>query len=71
MKNEKVEKLLGNLHELMAEELINRIVSGEATPADLSVAVKFLKDNHIDVSADAKEHPIAKLPKVLPFSKEA
>ena len=51
----------------MAEELINRIVSGEATSAELSVAVKFLKDNGIDVGERA-ESPIHNLAKIVPFT---
>ena len=65
----KVEKLLSQLHGLMAEELINRIVSGEATSAALSVAVKFLKDNNIDVG-EKTESPIHNLAKVVPFTQD-
>ena len=36
------------LHEAVAQELLDRVRSGEAKPADLSVAVKFLKDNGIE-----------------------
>lgn len=39
---------LNMLHEAVAEELLERVRSGEAKPADLSVAVKFLKDNGIE-----------------------
>ena len=63
----KIEKLLSQLHGLMTEELINRIVSGEATSADLSVAVKFLKDNGIDVG-ERTESPIQNLAKIVPFT---
>ena len=63
----KVEKLLSQLHGLMTEELINRIVSGEATSADLSVAVKFLKDNGIDVG-ERTESPMHNLAKIVPFT---
>lgn len=44
----KVSTTLNMLHEAVAEELLERIRSGEAKPADLSVAVKFLKDNGIE-----------------------
>ena len=40
------------LHGLLAQELINRIKTGEAKPADLSVARQFLKDNGIDAIAN-------------------
>lgn len=41
------ESTLGDLHELIAKEMMRRIESGEATPADMSAAIKFLKDNNI------------------------
>lgn len=39
---------LQDLHGIVAEELKRRIASGEATAADLSAAIKFLKDNGIE-----------------------
>lgn len=42
------EDLLSILHNAIAEDLLRRIEAGEASAADLSVAVKFLKDNGID-----------------------
>ncbi len=44
----KREDLLAALHTAVAEDLHRRITDGEASAAELSVAVKFLKDNHID-----------------------
>lgn len=44
----KVSETLNMLHEAVTNELLTRIQSGEAKPADLSVAVKFLKDNGIE-----------------------
>ena len=44
------EELLDQLHGLLTEELINKLKSGEATPADYSAVIRFLKDN--DVTAD-------------------
>lgn len=41
------EKTLGALHEALAQELLQRVRSGEAKPADLSVARQFLNDNEI------------------------
>lgn len=41
------ENTLGELHELIAKELIAKIKSGEATSADINAAIKFLKDNDI------------------------
>ena len=46
--NNKVSEVLNALHEAVAVELLTRIRAGEAKPADLSVAVKFLKDNGIE-----------------------
>ena len=63
------EELLEQLHKLTAEELINRIVSGEATAGELGVAVRFLKDNGIDVSEKA-ESPMLGLASVVPFKPE-
>jgi len=63
------EELLEKLHQLTAEELINRIVSGEATAGELGVAVRFLKDNGIDVSEKA-ESPLYELAHVVPFQPE-
>jgi hypothetical protein len=40
--------LLGELHEAIAQELLSRVKTGEATPADLSAAIRFLKDNKIE-----------------------
>lgn len=48
MSDNAVSKTLNMLHEAVAQELLDRVRSGEAKPADLSVAVKFLKDNGIE-----------------------
>ena len=53
------EDTLGELHELIAKDLIAKIKSGEATSADINAAIKFLKDNDISCvvsqSDDMKE----------------
>ncbi len=36
------------LHDAVAKELTERVKSGEATAADISNAIKFLKDNGIE-----------------------
>jgi hypothetical protein len=64
-KEEVLEKLSVNL----AEELLNRISSGEAAPADLNVARQLLKDNNITVVPQT-EHPAQKLALVLPFEEK-
>lgn len=40
------------LHAEVADELRKRVASGEATAADISNAIKFLKDNGIEARAD-------------------
>lgn len=42
------EELLGALHEAVASDLFEKIKEGRATPAEISTAVKFLKDNGIE-----------------------
>jgi hypothetical protein len=44
----KVSEVLNDLHGALAEELLDRVRSGEAKPSDLGVAVRFLKDNGIE-----------------------
>ena len=36
------------LHSAVAQELMGRIQSGEATTADIGAAIRFLKDNNIE-----------------------
>lgn len=65
--SDKAKEALAKLHDAVAEELLSRITSGEATPADLSVAVKFLKDNDISAALD-KGTPVFNLAMALPFA---
>ena len=64
------EKTLQDLHNAVADELLNRILSGECQAADLNVARAFLKDNGIDAGA-AQSEPLANLAKILPFNVNA
>lgn len=57
---------LEELHEVLVKELLERIKSGSATPADLNVARSILKDNQIDCIA-VPESPLAKLALSMPF----
>ena len=41
------ETVLGNLHDVVAQYLMERLASGEATASDVSNALKMLKDNDI------------------------
>ena len=61
--NDKLEEL----HEVVTQELLTRVRSGEATSAELSVAVKFLKDNGASTDVITAESPMASLLKELPF----
>jgi hypothetical protein len=44
------EELLESLHNAVAEDLLDKVKSGEATAQELSAAIKFLKDNGIEAS---------------------
>lgn len=61
-----VKTKLEELHELVADTLLERIRGGEATPQDLNVARQFLKDNAID-AVPAKDTPLFNLALALPF----
>ena len=47
------EDALNELHEVVARELKNRILSGEAGASDISNAIKFLKDNGVTAEPDS------------------
>lgn len=47
--------LLNQLHGLVAQDLIDKIKSGDATAQELSAAIKFLKDNHVE--GDIQNNP--------------
>ena len=65
---ENTEKL-NTLFDAVTEELLMKIKSGEAKPADLAVAVKFLKDNNITcVPTDGNS--LEELMKSMPFTTE-
>ena len=60
---------LGTLFDAVADELITKIKTGEAKPADLAVAVKFLKDNNI-TCVPTDENSLGELMKNMPFVTE-
>jgi hypothetical protein len=60
------EDLLANLHSEVATDLLRRVQSGEATSQELSVAVKFLKDNNIEAQM-TENSPLAHLVDSLPM----
>ena len=65
------QETLENLHSQVAQELLQRIISGEASSADMSNAIKFLKDNGIE-GLPMQDSPLGNLVNILPFpSKES
>jgi hypothetical protein len=64
--SDKNEKLHG-LQDLLIDEFINRIQSGEASPSDLNAARQLLKDNNIH-AAVKNDNPMANLVSILPFN---
>ena len=63
---DKLEELLGELHEAVIKDLLRRVHEGTATAADLGVARAILKDNHIN-ALPTQENPLGKLLESLPF----
>lgn len=64
--SDNLKKTLSDLHLKLAQDLLNRVESGEATTADLSVARQFLKDNGVDSSVQANK-PMLNLAEIMPF----
>jgi hypothetical protein len=64
-----LEKTLSVLHTAVAQELLDRVQSGDAKPADISNAIKFLKDNNID-AMPVQGSPLDGLLEALPFNSE-
>ncbi len=60
-------ELMDTLHDAVTKELLLRVQGGEATASELSVAVKFLKDNGASLDVITAESPMANLLKDLPF----
>ena len=63
------EEILQSLFDAVADDLLTKIKSGEAKPADLAVAVKFLKDNNI-TCLPTDGNSLEELMKSMPFSEE-
>jgi hypothetical protein len=66
MSNRAPQESLENLHSQVAQELLQRVVSGEASSADMSNAIKFLKDNGIE-GLPVQDSPLGNLINILPF----
>ena len=66
MKNKKAtEDQFNDLHNLVTQEFLTRVKSGEATTQDLKAACDWLKTN--DISGVAMEgNPLDKLSKLVP-----
>ena len=63
-------QILDTLHDTVAKELLERIKAGEASDSELSVAVKFLKDNNATLDVITAESPMGNLLEALPFDTE-
>lgn len=59
-------EVLEELHGSVAVELLNRIRNGEARPADIANAIKFLKDNGIE-GLPIEGSPLGNLVNNMPF----
>lgn len=59
------EDTLGMLHDAVANDLLKRVKSGEATPAELNAAIKFLQNNGIEAIA-TDDNPLGRLVASLP-----
>lgn len=65
MLNSEINKVLEELHAATAKDLLRRIKSGEASPAEITAALKMLKDNGIEAIPTA-ENPLGALADQLP-----
>ena len=60
------EEILQSLFDAVADDLLIKIKSGEAKPADLAVAVRFLKDNDI-TAIPVNDNALQQLMESMPF----
>lgn len=60
---------LYELQDLLIEEFLMRVKSGEATTADLSTVRQFLKDNNVSAVV-TDDSPLQDLVNALPFHDE-
>lgn len=59
-------KKLDLLQDMLIDEFMERIKSGEATPSDLNAARQLLKDNGVQCQI-SDNNPASDLMKLLPF----
>lgn len=69
MSNPNVNQKLHALQDMVIDEFITRIKTGEATPSDLNAARQLLKDNGIHCSMK-QDNPLKELVEALPFQDE-
>ena len=50
--NRATEDILGDLHIAVAQQLLDKVNSGEASAAEIQAAIKFLQNNNITATAD-------------------
>jgi len=60
---------LKELHNKLAEVLLDRVKDPEVKASDLNVARQFLKDNNID-AVPTEDSPLQKLISELPFDEK-
>ena len=60
------DKKLKELHEVLAEKLLEKVKSSDATASELNVARQFLRDNGID-AVPTEGSPLQRLAEELPF----
>lgn len=65
MNNSEINKILEELHEATARDLLKRIQSGQASPAEITAALKMLKDNGIE-ALPTQENPLGTLANEIP-----
>ena len=66
MSNKASFDLLEALHHAVATELLTKVQSGEATAAEISAAIKFLKDNGVE-ALPTGDNQVGRLFEALPF----
>jgi len=60
---------LQELHNILAEKLLERVRDPDVKSSDLNVARQFLRDNNID-AVPVKDSSLEKLMNELPFNEE-
>ena len=65
MKTRASEAVLGQLHDAVAQTLLAKVTSGEASPAEINAAIKFLQNNGIEAVVEEGD-TLDKLAHALP-----